>query len=285
MSGNARTTANLYALGAIALWSSLATLVVQLARVPPLLLTGLALIIGSIPAWPYARRWRVAPQALLVGVGGLFGYHFLLFLGLRNAPAVQANLVNYLWPLLMVLGAPLLLPGMRLRALHVLAALLGFGGAALAIVGGHALQGGLAWGYLPAFGAALCWAGFSLGSRWLLQRGLGFPTAALGLFALLSGLLALLSHALLEPAATLDAAAWWRIALLGLGPLGAAFYLWDRALKHGDARTIGVLSYLTPLASTTLLVLTTGRAFSWNLAVAALLIVGAALLAMRASSA
>ena len=278
-----RRTAPLFALGAIVLWASLATLVVQLPQVPPLLLTGLALVLGSVPAWPWARAWRVRPKALALGVGGLFGYHFLLFLGLRHAPAVQANLVNYLWPLLMVLGAPLLLPGTRLKPLHVVAALLGFGGAALAILGGHALHGGLAWGYLPAFGAALCWAGFSLGSRRLLLRGQGFATPALGLFALLSGLLALLSHALLEPAATLDAADWTRIALLGAGPLGASFYLWDHALKHGDARTIGVLSYLTPLASTTLLVLATGHAFSWNLIAAALLIVGAALLAMIAS--
>jgi drug/metabolite transporter (DMT)-like permease len=276
--------ANVHALGAIALWSSLASLAVQLAQVPPFLLTGLALLIGSVPAWPFYRQWRVAPRAFALGVGGIFGYHFLLFIALRHAPPVQANLVNYLWPLLMVLLAPALLPGLTLRPRHLGAAAAGLGGAAIAILGGSTLHGGFAWGYLPAFGAALTWASFSLGSRRLVQKGLGFPTAAIGLFALVSGLLALLCHAALEPAAQLAPAAWMRLLLLGLGPLGAAFYLWDRGLKLGDARTIGVLSYITPLASTTLLLWTTGRAFNWSLGLAALLIVGAALVAVSADA-
>jgi drug/metabolite transporter (DMT)-like permease len=50
-------------------------------------------------------------STLLLGVYGLFGYHFLLFLALRSAPPLEANLVNYLWPLLIVVLAPVLLPG------------------------------------------------------------------------------------------------------------------------------------------------------------------------------
>ena len=277
--------ANVYALGAIALWATLATLGVQLARVPPFLLTGLALLVGSIPAWPFWRQWRrVRPVALALGVYGLFGFHFLLFIALRHAPPVQANLVNYLWPLLIVVLAPLLLPGTRLRPVHVGAAVVGFAGAAIAIVGGRGLHGGFAWGYVPAWGSACIWATFSLGSRRLAQQGRGFPTAAIGLFALLSGLLALACHAALEPAVQLTVPELRRIAVLGLGPLGAAFYLWDRALKLGDPRTLGVLSYLTPLASTALLVWTTGRPFTWPLGLAALLIVGSALVAVRAKA-
>ena len=276
--------ANLYALGAIALWATLATLGVQLARVPPFLLTGLALIVGSVPSWPFFRQWRVRPQALALGVYGLFGFHFLLFIALRHAPPVQANLVNYLWPLLIVVLAPLLLPGTRLRPLHIGAAAVGFAGAAIAILGGRGLQGGFAWGYVPALGSAFIWATFSLGSRRLAQQGRGFPTAAIGLFALVSGLLALACHAALEPTVQLTANELARIAVLGLGPLGAAFYLWDRALKLGDPRTIGVLSYITPLASTALLVGSTGRPFTWPLGLAALLIVGSALVAVRAQT-
>ncbi len=277
--------ANVYALGAIALWATLATLGVQLARVPPFLLTGLALLVGSIPAWPFWRQWRrVRPVALALGVYGLFGFHFLLFIALRHAPPVQANLVNYLWPLLIVVLAPLLLPGTRLRPVHIGAAVVGFAGAAIAIVGGRGLHGGFAWGYVPAWGSACIWATFSLGSRRLAQQGRGFPTAAIGLFALLSGLLALACHAALEPAVQLTVPELRRIAVLGLGPLGAAFYLWDRALKLGDPRTLGVLSYLTPLASTALLVWTTGRPFTGSLGLAALLIVGSALVAVRAKA-
>ncbi len=281
MNMSRHTAANLYALGAIALWASLATLVVQLAQIPPFLLTGMALIIGSVPAWPYMRQWRVGPPALALGVGGLFGYHFLLFIALRHAPPVQANLLNYLWPLLIVVLAPLLLPGMHLRLVHIGAAVVGFAGAALAILGGRTLHGGLAWGYAPALGAALTWACFSLGSRRLALQGRGFPTAAIGLFALVSGVLALVCHALIEPHVSLTLPQILRIGLLGLGPLGAAFYLWDRAFKLGDARTIGVLSYITPLASTALLLWVTGGSITGPLVVAALLIVGSAVVAVR----
>lgn len=274
----AANRASLYALGAIALWASLASLGVALAHVPPFLLTGIALLIGSVPAWPLWRQWRVPALTLALGVYGLFGFHFLLFLALRHAPAVEANLVNYLWPLLIVVLAPLLLPGLRLRAVHVLAALAGFAGAALAIVGGRELAGGWAWGYLAAAASAWVWATYSLWTR----RVAHFPTAAIGLFGLVSGLLSLLCHWLLEPRVTLSAPDWALLVLMGLGPLGAAFYLWDRALKTGDPRRIGILSYLTPLASTLLLVLVTGRSLTLWIVAAAVLIVGAALVGLRA---
>ena len=161
--------ANLYALGAIALWASLASLGVSLTHVPPFLLTGIALLIGSVPAWPLVLRdpsqWRIPLRTLALGVYGLFAYHFLLFIALRHAPPVEANLVNYLWPLFIVVLAPVLLPGVALRWPHVLAAVLGFGGAAIAITGGRSLSGALAWGYLPALAAAFIWASYSLLTR------------------------------------------------------------------------------------------------------------------------
>lgn len=281
-----RLPPTLLALGAIALWGTLAALGVALAHVPPFLLTGLALGVGGLLALPLSGfrlgQWRVPLPTLALGVGGLFGFHFLLFLALRLAPPVQANLINYLWPLFMVLLSPLLLPGLRLRTVHVLAALLGFAGAALVILGNPAHDGtaqaaGWHWGYLLALLSALVWASYSL----LTRRVPHFPTAAIGGFALLSGLLSLLCHALLEPAVALSGRDLLLIGALGLGPMGAAFFLWDMALKRGDTRHIGILSYLTPLASTAVLVLVGGRAFTWNIALAALLIVGAALLGTR----
>jgi drug/metabolite transporter (DMT)-like permease len=269
---------NLYALGAIVLWASLASLGVSLRHVPPFLLTGLALVIGSVPAWPLLRQWRVPGRTLALGLYGLFGYHFLLFIALRLAPPVEANLVNYLWPLLIVVLAPVVLPGLRLQLAHVLAALAGFAGAAIAILGGGTASGAWSWGYLPALGAAVIWASYSLWTR----RVPAFPTAAIGLFGLASGLLSLACHAVLEPPTALSARDWALIAVMGLGPLGAAFFLWDKALKGGDARHIGILSYLTPLASTALLVLVTGRSFTAQIGLAAALIIGAALAGTRA---
>jgi len=268
----------LCALGAIALWATLASLGVSLAHVPPFLLTGLALLIGSVPAWPLTRQWRVPPTTLLLGVYGLFGFHFLLFIALRHAPPVQANLVNYLWPLLIVVLAPLFLDDVKLRVVHVLAALMGFAGAALAISGGRDLSGGLAWGYLPALGSAFIWASYSL----LTKRVAHFPTAAIGLFGLVSGALSLACHALWEPHVSLAMRDLLLIVAAGLGPLGAAFFLWDRAIKTGDPRRIGVLSYFTPLASTLLLALVSGSPLTLWLGAAAALIVGAAAIGLLA---
>ena len=274
--------ANLYALGAIALWASLASLGVSLTHIPPFLLTGITLIIGSVPAWPFVLRdpsqWRIPMRTLALGVYGLFAYHFLLFIALRHAPPVEANLVNYLWPLFIVVLAPVVLPGVALRVPHVVAALLGFGGAAIAIVGGRELSGTLAWGYIPAAAAAFIWATYSL----MTKRVTAFPTTAIGLFGLVSGALSLLCHVLLEPSVTQQARDWSLLAALGLGPLGGAFYLWDKALKLGDARHIGILSYITPLASTALLIVLSGRSFSWSIGLATAMIISAAVMGMRA---
>jgi drug/metabolite transporter (DMT)-like permease len=277
-------SANLLALGAIVLWASLAALGVALSHVPPFLLTGLGLLVGSLIALPLSRfdlrRWRVPPSTLALGIYGLFGFHFLLFIALRHAPPVQANLINYLWPLGIVVMAPLILPGVRLGARHLIAALIGFAGAALAILG--RAEGGAgtawAWGYLPALGSAFIWATYSL----LTQRVTPFPTAAIGGFAAASGALSLLCHAALEPSVALSARDGALIALLGLGPLGGAFFLWDAALKRGDARQIGVLSFLTPLLSTCTLLAVRGEWPSASVLVAAAMIVGAAVLATRA---
>jgi drug/metabolite transporter (DMT)-like permease len=269
--------ANLFALGAIVLWATLATLGVSLGHVPPFLLTGLALVIGSVPAWPLMRQWRVPGRTLALGIYGLFAYHFLLFVALRSAPAVEANLVNYLWPLLIVLLAPVILPGIALRRTHVVAALAGFTGAAIAILGAGLSGGGWSWGYVAALGSAFIWSSYSLMTR----RVTPFPTAAIGLFGLVSGLLSLACHALLEAPVQLATRDWMLLLVVGLGPLGAAFFLWDKALKLGDPRQIGILSYITPLASTLLLMLVTGRPFSWSIALAAVLIIGAAIAGTR----
>ncbi len=275
--------ASALALAAILLWATLAPLGLALQAVPPFLLTGLALLIGSLiglalSGWRLSA-WRVPARTLALGVYGLFGFHFLLFIALRHAPPIQANLVNYLWPLGIVLLAPVFLPGMRLRLFHVLAALMGFAGAALAILGGRDIQGGFAWGYLPALGSAFVWSSYSL----LTQRVAAFPSAAIGLFGLVSGLLSLLCHAVLEAPLTLSLHDWARILVLGLGPLGGAFYLWDAALKRGDPRQIGLLSFLTPLLSTLALLWLRHETPSPSVCAAALLIIAAAVLGKRSN--
>ena len=276
------TTALAAAAGAIALWSALAALGHALAHLPPFLLTGIALVVGSLPGLARVSAWRVPARTLAVGVAGLFGFHFLLFMALRLAPPVEANLVNYLWPLLIVLLTPLLLPGFGLAARHVIAAAIGLAGAAVAIgASPTALDARSAAGFACALGSAFTWAIYSL----LTRRLPPFSTWAVGGFALASGLASLACHLAFEPRATIAAADLPLLALLGLGPMGAAFYLWDVAMKRGDPRVVGTLAYATPVASTAILAASTGRAWSASLAAATLLVAGAAVIAMRAPAA
>jgi drug/metabolite transporter (DMT)-like permease len=266
----------LAALGAVILWASLAALGSLLSDIPPFLLTGIGLLIGSLISLPVSgfqmRKLIVKPRVLLLGVYGLFGYHAALFAALQNAPPVQANLVNYLWPLLIVVLAPLFFPAARLTLRKSLAALAGFVGAGLAILSGSQITGGFEVGYIYGLLAAVIWSTYSLGTKRIGD----FPTAGVGLFGLVAGVLALVAHFAFEERVAIEPADWPLLVALGLGALGGAFYLWDYALKRGDAQRIGLIAFITPLLSTLALVIVTGSQPSAMLLMAAALIFGGA---------
>ena len=267
-----------FAAAAIVIWASLATLGTRVAAVPPFLTVGITLLVAGVLSLPTYRQWKVPLPTLLVGIAGIFGYHFFLFLAFRLAPAVEANLLNYLWPLLIVLLSPVLLPNMALRRQHIVAAGLGFIGAALIVTKGSlSLEARFITGYACAVLAAFLWAAYSLLSKRLPP----YPTAVIGLFCLLSGGLSLLSHFALEPAYTPKMQEWIWLGLLGIGPMGGAFFLWDKALKQGDPRKIGALAFTTPLLSTLLLIVTGSGVLDGYALAAIVLIVGGAVLGTR----
>jgi drug/metabolite transporter (DMT)-like permease len=240
----------------ILLWSSLTLLSAGVSHLPAFFAAGVALCIGGLVGLAKVREWKVPLCTFALGIFGIFGYHALFFLALRHAPAVEVNLLQYLWPLLIVILAPVLLPGHRLRGHHLLGAGLGLAGAALVISGGRlSLDLDHMTGYLLALGAALVWSSYSL----LTKRVRPFATGAVGGFCLGSGLLALGVYALDPVAMVITPRDWLFLVLLGLGPMGLAFYTWDAAMKGGDPRVIGALAYLTPLLSTLVLVLFGGR--------------------------
>lgn len=265
------------ALIAILLWSTLALLGARLVHLPPFLLLGLSLGLSGLFSLVRPRAWKVPALTLAVGTAGIFGYHFFYFRAFALAPAVEANLINYLWPLLIVTLSPLLLPGTRLGVSHVLGALLGLAGAALIVTGGQlTLQMASLPGYLFALCAAVTWAVYSL----LTRRLPPFPTDAVAAFCALGSLLSFALYAstggTFAVLRELSALEWGLLALIGMGPMGAAFFFWDAALKRGDPRRIGSLAYLTPLLSTANLALFSGQPFRWlHLAALLLIVTGA----------
>jgi drug/metabolite transporter (DMT)-like permease len=276
--------ATLVGSGAIGLWSTLALITTLTGAVPPFLMVGLTFTVAALlmlAKWiasgePIVKKLLWPPQVWALGVYGLFGYHALYFLALKSAPAVEANLVNYLWPLLIVLFSALL-PGERLRWFHVAGAVLGLAGAAILTLGGGtlALSWDFALGYGAAVGCALVWSSYSVLSRRFGE----VPSDSVGGFCAVTAILGFAAHFAFE--ATLWPAGWQWLAVLGLGlgPVGLAFYLWDHGMKRGDIRALGALSYATPLLSTVLLILFGGGALTWQVAAAAALIVGGAILA------
>jgi drug/metabolite transporter (DMT)-like permease len=278
-------TATLIGLTAILMWSLLAVLTVATGKIPAFQLAAMTFAIGALVGcltWigrPDAVRalWQ-PPVAWIVGVGGLFGYHALYFLALRFAPPAEAGLLNYLWPLLIVLFSALL-PGERLAPHHIIGAVLGLAGTILLFAGNSS---GFASGQLPgliaAFVAAFVWAAYSVMSRKLKA----VPTDAVAGFCGVTALLAAIVHGLLETTIWPDTMVqWMAIVALGVGPVGAAFYAWDIGMKRGDIRVLGAASYATPLLSTAFLILAGFARPSANIAIAAVLIAGGGLIAAR----
>lgn len=267
----------LLAIITLLLWSLLAYLAARLSYLPPLWLLGVAFSLGGLIGGLRRSAWMVSPKVLLTGTYGIFGYHYLYFLAFRLAPAVETSLINYLWPLLIVLLSPLILPGTRLRAHHLAGGLMGLSGALLILSGGKLhLEGEYTQGYLLAAGAAIIWATYTLLSKRLQP----FPNASVGAFILISGLLAISAYFIESRSfniPTVKPADWLMILLMGLGPMGLAFFTWDAAIKQGDPRVIGALSYLTPLTSTAILVIFGDHSLSWISLLAMLLIVGGAI--------
>ncbi|MEL6452206.1 MAG: EamA family transporter [Pseudomonadota bacterium] len=282
-----RGTATLIGFIAVLLWGALALLTVGSAPTPPFLLNAVCFGIGGTLGliWTAASgglgQLRAVPlHVYAIGTLGLFGYHALYFSALRLAPAAEAGLIAYLWPLLIVLMSGLL-PGERLRRGHVVGGLVGFAGAALIVTGGSAgFQADALAGYALAAACALTWSSYSVLSR----RFGAVPTASVAVFCVASAVLSVPAHLALEHTVWPQGAVpWLSTLLLGLGPVGLAFYVWDIGVKHGDIQMLGTASYAAPVLSTLILVLAGIAAPSWSLAVAALLITAGALLAARAS--
>jgi drug/metabolite transporter (DMT)-like permease len=288
-----RLRATLVGFIAVLLWATLALFTTATGRVPPFQLLSLTFGIAfavSLLRWSWlARRshaqfrriFRQPWPVWLLGIGGLFGYHALYFTALRYAPPVEASLIAYLWPLLIVLMSALL-PGERLHWTHLLGGGIGLIGAVLLVLrkaGAVGFDAQYLVGYLAALGCAFTWSTYSVMSRRFGQA----PTDLVGAFCGATALLGVVAHAATgEPTIwPADAWEWAAVVALGLGPVGLAFFVWDYGVKRGDIKALGACSYASPLLSTILLILAGKAEATGTVLVACLLIVGGAVIASR----
>jgi drug/metabolite transporter (DMT)-like permease len=279
-------TATFIGFSAILMWSLLSLLTVASGTMPPFQLAAMTFLIGGLvgaATW-IVRRDAVAalrqrPEVWARGVFGLFGYHALYFMALRLAPPAEAQLVNYFWPVLIVLLSSFL-PGEHLRLHHFAGAMIALAGTVLLFLsrGGITFAQAYLPGFAAAFVAAFVWAIYSVMSR----RHAAAPTDVVVGFCLATALLATIFHVALEQTQWPQTPGQWLAVLgLGVGPVGAAFYAWDIGVKRGDIRVLGVASYLAPLLSTAFLMLAGYATPSVWLGLAAILIAGGGLIAAK----
>lgn len=281
-----RALSTVVGFAAILTWSFLALLSTAAGPVPPFQLAAMTFLLGGLvgaASWPFrpgaTTALRQPWQVWALGVGGLCIYHCAYFFAIQSVPPVEASLIAYLWPLLIVVMAAFL-PGERLRPHHLVGALLGLAGAVLIITKGGqvGLADGLKPGHLIALFCAFVWSGYSVLSR----RFGAVPTDVVAGYCLITAVVTFGLHTALETTVVPHGATQW-LAILALGafPLGAAFYAWDWGCKRGDIMVLGSLSYAAPLLSTVILLVAGYGTFRWYVAAACVLIVAGAVVAAR----
>lgn len=257
--GKGAASATLIGVIAVFLWACLALLTTLTAGIPAFQLLASSFAVAFVASLCMLgvrgaagfSSWRQPWPVWATGFAGIFVYHALYFFALKAAPAAEASLIAYLWPLLIVLLSSFA-TGESLRKRQLLGALLGLAGTAF-IMQQRAQSDSTPMpviGYAAAFACAWVWSIYSVVNR----RFSTVPSSIIGGICGLVAVAGLLCHLALETTVRPDTGQWAAIIALGLGPVGLAFFAWDHATKHGNLATLGALSYLAPLFSTLLLI-------------------------------
>lgn len=265
---------------AILMWAALALLGMMASNVPRFELLALCFAISAVIPLLLPRKkqpprpsrpnvWRHH----LIGAGCLFLFHYCYFQALQLAPAVEVSLIGYLWPLFL----SLLLATRATRLQSLIGSVTGFVGVVVLVSGKGA--GSFSWqymdGYLLAFACALIWAGYSryLKSANSYPLDIAWQSAAV---ALLAFTVHITTEDFYLPQTSLE---WIGVILLGLGPVGGAFYLWEAGMRGATASMIASCSFFTPVLSACLLVISGMNAWRSEILIALCLILTGSLIA------
>jgi drug/metabolite transporter (DMT)-like permease len=281
---------------AIIMWSCLALLGVNTADIPAFQLLSMCFTISTLLMFikrlilkeHLFTKSTLTHKQWLVGIAGLFCFHYCYFTALKIAPAIEVSLIAYLWP--MLLAVFISTRATRLKSL--IGGLIGFIGVSFIIVGDTELAYNPSYikGYLLAACCALLWSTYSWYfsktencSKHKFKNTSTNTVDNIGWLSLVVALLSLIAHFQLEAVYPLNTTHWqftfqqWvSIILLGLGPVGGAFYLWDIALKKGNKKLLASLSFCTPLISSIILAFVGLNLWSSNILISlSLILLGA----------
>lgn len=242
------------------MWSFAALLAVEVESIPTFEILSVALTVSFLTTsvWlTYSGRWKLIakqPQTIWIpGVIGVFFNDLAYFTAFKYAPAAQVDIINYLWPMLIVLMSAVL-PKHSLKRNHLIAAGLGFIGASLAIwdtCSEGSFQISHLLGYFFALLSAFSWSFYIVCS---MQPNHKAPIEMIGMFCGVGAILAIGTHTYFETTMWLEMQQVATLLVIGATTCGAAYYFWIHGIQHGDSKRLTILSYWVPLASISILV-------------------------------
>lgn len=242
------------------MWSFAALLAVEVESIPTFEILSVALTVSFLAtsAWlTYSGRWGlIAKQPLTIWIPGIIGVFFndlAYFTAFKYAPAAQVDIINYLWPMLIVLMSGIL-PQHSLKKNHLIAVGLGFIGASLAIWSTFA-EGSFhishLLGYFLALLSAFSWSFYVVCS---MRPNNKAPVEMIGMFCGVGALFAIVMHSFFETTMWLGPRDIATLLLIGATTCGAAYYFWINGIQHGNSKRLTILSYWVPLASIFILI-------------------------------
>ena len=197
---------------------------------------------------PLLRRLRPRQLVKLSGLGllGMFSVCVCLYYGLSHLKAQQAYIINYLWPILIVVFSWLIL-GQRMTARKGLALLLSFLGVVIVATEGN--LAGMAQvdlgGVAACLGAACSYALFAV----LNMRVTCDKFVAMLVYYAATTAASLICVLTEGPIPLLTLTQWSGILWLGVLTNGLAYTSWALAMDRGDTAKLSNLAYLTPFLS------------------------------------
>jgi drug/metabolite transporter (DMT)-like permease len=260
---------------AIPLWATWPALALRTLEMPAFECLTIAFLVGWIVVGRMERIERAATSkrtswktwipaaACAFGLTGNNAFHIL---ATRHIPAAEANMISYLWPVMIVaLGA--MLGEFKLRPRQVAAVFLGFAGAMI-LMGVHAVSLSFV-GMALAFLSGLSWAMYCVFRlKYTVSAG-----AVLTRGCAISALLCAIVHIVWEPTVVPSAGGLAAAAAVGILPLALGNLVWDEGFRRGDRQLLAVMAYATPFCGALLLALLGLEAFTWRLCFSAIVIV------------